>query len=733
MIETWFPDNVREKIKNHHRLVITDARGDGEFLLNYLPRRYKIIKVKTSADEVSARITAERDFVDKNVIFYTHIPQNRLSLLQEYAKTCGCIVLDDMESYLKNLLFSNLKIHSQVAADTLITAAKLGKGKDENWWTGVAQGIINPMDIKSLLLEFLAKPDDFSREQDESVYEQLRLEVCRLTNRPCTQQQPRVFATEVMNSIFDALVKKQISEPLLDLYYSMADSAEMRDHLNEYIQNYSINEDVSPFCAHKDHPFIELDKKCFRLLSNSITVHGDIQPYISYFEGRLASQKAKTYKPGWLQHVVTLLNFEVGNPNQIDNLDSFADYYKSTFAPLDTAMRHLYVQWLNEPSIIRPVQELYENNNKTMLDAWFDLADGYVPTQRGLLKTLFANSSGRTAIIVCDGLRLEMAESIAKFKYNSGIHIRRETAWSAVPSVTPNGMSALYDLPSPVVDSITKRHSELKKSVHDVEIIQLSAFNSSVTAEHLVLLYGDIDHIGEAKQLAGLADIANYEVELHTKITELLRCGYQNVYITTDHGFVITGLLEEADKIVAPSSTSVDERFVTSESSVAYGSFIERHDTWTNGTYQYYAKTDKPFRTRGAYGYSHGGLTPQECLIPVYQFYQDIAQNELKVKIGNKAELSNVTGQFYKIKLLGIGDGSIFEHARKVKLLFYKEDGSKVGESTILNVVVDATTETENELNISPIKVVVVDAITTAQLDTCIIKKSSSRDLGDLF
>ena len=51
----------------------------------------------------------------------------------------------------------------------------------------------------------------------------------------------------------------------------------------------------------------------------------------------------------------------------------------------------------------------------------------------------------------------------------------------------------------------------------------------------------------------------------------------------------------------------------------------------------------------------------------------------------------------------------------------------------IMNFVLDATTETEDALNHSSLKVVVVDALTTAQLDTCTIKKYSSRDLGDLL
>ena len=636
MIETWFVNDVKDKIDAHHRLVLTDVRGDGEFLLGFLPHQYNIIEVSTSFQEVTARIRAERDFAGKNVVFYTRIPQSLLSSLQEYAKTCGCIVLDDMESYLKDVLFRNLGIHSHTSAERLLMAAKMGKNKDENWWRGVAEGIINPMDIKSLLLEFLANPVSFASQQDEELYKQLQQEVCKMVCRPYTPQQPAVFAKEVMTHVFNSLVNNNISDEMLDVYYTMADSNQMHDMFKDEISNYPIKTEVNPLLAHKDHPFEELDKHFFRILSKVISTHGNLQPYKEYLTKRFLSPKAKAYKADWLKHAITLLDFNVGQPDQITSLDAFAKYYQKDFACLDTAMRNLYVVWLNEPVTIRPIQEYYEIQNKVMLDAWYNLVNSYEPSQRGILKNIFANAIGRTAVIVCDGLRLEIAEAISKRKFANGIHIERNTAWSMLPSVTQNGMSALYGLLSPEGDSTAKRQAQLNASAPDVEIIQLMMFNPSVTAQKLVLLYGDIDQIGEKKQLAALADIANYETELYDKITELLRVGFQNVFVTTDHGFVITGLLEESDKVPAPMGTTVEERFATSDTHISNSSLIERQDTWSHGQYQYYAKTDKPFRTRGAYGYAHGGLTPQECLIPVYQFSQDCMLNELKVMIGNQ-------------------------------------------------------------------------------------------------
>ena len=42
MIEQWFTKEVRQHLDEHHRLVITDTKNEGAFLLALLPPRMKI-------------------------------------------------------------------------------------------------------------------------------------------------------------------------------------------------------------------------------------------------------------------------------------------------------------------------------------------------------------------------------------------------------------------------------------------------------------------------------------------------------------------------------------------------------------------------------------------------------------------------------------------------------------------------------------------------------------------
>ena len=69
--------------------------------------------------------------------------------------------------------------------------------------------------------------------------------------------------------------------------------------------------------------------------------------------------------------------------------------------------------------------------------------------------------------------------------------------------------------------------------------------------------------------------------------------------------------------------------------------------------------------SRGSYGYAHGGLTPQECIIPIYCFSKDGVGESLKVTILNKTDLQSVTGAYFTIKIKGEGDAGSLLHLLK--------------------------------------------------------------------
>ena len=185
-----------------------------------------------------------------------------------------------------------------------------------------------------------------------------------------------------------------------------------------------------------------------------------------------------------MKDVKVLLDFENGKLYEINTISQLATYYQSHFAPLDSAIRHLYVAWLQEEKLLRPYQYRYDQYNKELLDRWFGLIGEYKPTQRNFIADKLSGN-GRKVVIVCDGSRLEIAEAIADKLKVKGI---RNMAFAELPSVTENGMSLLFGC-AEVEDIAQTRYSNLKAMIPDVEILQLEKLNSGVTANKLVLMF----------------------------------------------------------------------------------------------------------------------------------------------------------------------------------------------------------------------------------------------------
>ena len=733
MIGIWFKEDIERILAEHRYVVVTDANGEGGFLLKYLPEDIKQIPISNEYSEIEAKYLAESEYADSPVLFYARKKAVQLTFLQEYVQTGGLLVLDDMEVYIKQKLFDATGKNTHLTKDQLLLAAKLSEGKNKNWWQSVADGITEPLRLEDWLLDFLHAPATTQLKMDETVWNVFRSEVYRLIDKPQTEQPAVAMAQEVVNTIMQSLADNTIDGLLLKVYYQWADSTEKIDTLRKYADNYVLPADINPLKAHPNHPFAALDRQLMLMLSNAMKLHQDTKGLTKFLKQRTQDRKAKAFKPIWLQSVLLLCTFKIEDPGQVTTYQDMGTYYRLHFASLDTAMRRIYTAWLNEPATLRPLQEHYTILNNELLTYWFGINDKYIATQKDLVVNALSGDE-RTAVIVCDGLRLEIAEAVVGGITDQNVKIDRKTALSVLPSVTENGMSALYGCSEPTMNA-QSRFNTLKSIYDDVVIMPLNMLNDGVTAHRLVLNYGDIDEVGEKKQMGALKDITNYEPELREKIAHLFRLGFNKIVLTTDHGFVLTGLLDEADKEQRPEGNvqKIEERYVLTEEPLKTSNLIERTGRYFNSNYQYYAKTDKPFKTTGRYGYSHGGFTPQECIIPAYELSIETNDMALGVMISNKKELKAVTGNYFTVKLLAEGcESDLFRNERKVKLLLFA--GNKmVSGNQIYSMKPGDTIHAEFEITNGIDKVVLVDKETSVQIDSCSIIKSASRDLDGLL
>ncbi len=724
MFKEWLKADIERAAKKSNRVVISDPTRFLTFAVKDLSD-YTVLTLNSASEEMDARLQAQTSHAGSKVIFLCFFPANDITQLVEFSGIGGFINMDNPDNYLRNKLYQELHQNITLQESKLLLSALLSNGKPLTWWRGIINETIEPFDLKEHLHLLIKDPKQYQICHDEQIFAVLRDEVFKIMGKTSIPIDAPALVRALTDTLFTGLVENKLSVAQREIYYWWANTNDLIPVLRNFAANWIIPANASPVKANPIHPFEALDRLLLVVINHRLRNNETVTDLTEFVRQRVKSSEASYLKPRWLKDLLVLLDFDTSEMYLYGTLKKLSEYYVTKFALLDGALRHLYDKWLSEPELLKPLQEIYELHNKALLGTWFAVVPkNYSPTQLGLIESVL-KSSTKVAVLVCDGLRLEIAEAIAR-ELSDYTEIKRRTEYAKLPSVTENGMSALFGIDK-VVNSTAQRFNRLRDSLPEVEIIQYLNLGNTVSSKKLVIMFGDIDQVGEHKGLAGLRDINNYEAELVEAVKRLHRTGYDDVYITSDHGFVITGLLDEASKVPAPSGVDVKERFFLTDEYISESKIIRREDSFPGSIYQYYAKSDKPFRTRGAYGYSHGGFTPQECIIPLYRFSSKDKHSGIEVKIINKDALTSVSGQFFTVRLKG-NDASV---GQRVKVILYKNGVQD--SSTILKLDGNCEASCELELTGDNMSIIVQDAQTNNQLDNAPVKKAFSRDLDDLF
>jgi hypothetical protein len=392
---------------------------------------------------------------------------------------------------------------------------------------------------------------------------------------------------------------------------------------------------------------------------------------------------------------------------------------------------------------MEPLQGYYKNYAVIFLEKWFKYIEEYQSNQTGKLQEIIDNNPAKTAIVVGDGVSFEFAHDIIeKVSKEYTLSKEHQYIFAGLPSETEHNMSQLYLDSGAVVSKKQDREAYILNQNKDKSIgfIDLEKVNETTDKEHyLICSYKDPDKLGETYQQKALKYFDQVAGIFAAKIEQLLKNGYQNVYLVTDHGFVLTGILENSDKIEVDFKGNVDkkERFIRTEDrqNVDTNLLIEKEVVYNNFNYCYFAKRLGPFKTTGVYGFSHGGLSPQETIIPFLKWSNDNnTQDQLQVIIANKKDLNDVTGDLFSIVLKTTSaTSSLFSSERKVMILFFANN-KNINESDIITIEKDSEIKKEFRFGSNAtIEVKIVDAITKEQLDKVIVKQNKARDLGGLL
>ena len=745
MIDKWFIEEIKTQLAKRKRVVVLDPKHSFEFLIKLAEKKgYTVLRTDEKAqkewervkDEMLLRYQAETEFADKDVIFYTTRTKDKLSFIFDYCFTHGCLDFSQPEVWLKEHLFKATGLQITLEGNLLLPAAKLSVGKDLDWWKKILQNLEDIISLEDELLPFLSDPVAYFKDKDDDVKRLFEEKIFELLGRPYAQKPPKTLAKEVAHFMFLKLLNNDIKQDLLEIYRKWIDSQIYSPSLKQYAADYKIPADINIWNVHPEHCFEEIDLRQLREIARNFRNRSFVEEKVKKLKERTKNKYAAQFVPAWQQDLITLVSFDTERLSGCNNLENVIEFYTTSFYKVDRAIRNLYAEFINDEEIIRPLQEYYESLNSELLSRWFEYIDQYKTNQQGFLAELFKQAEPKTAVIVGDGVRYEIAEYVAG-KLSDSLHVNKDIMLAGIPSETEHNMSALY-MQSGEIEKLQKNREKrlLELAGKNLTFKNLEKINYSESADYLVLTYKDIDSAGEELQLGALKLFNEFENVLIEKIELLVKKNYK-VRLVTDHGFVLTGLLDEADKIEADvnGKAEIHERYIRAVEKQNNKNWIEFEKKYDDKNYVYVAKNHRPFKSVGVYGFSHGGLTPQEVIIPNFTFEkkQD-SIDRLKVTIQNKDELAEVVGENFGLKIKADESaGNLFTASRKVKIILFVGQ-KQYSEGNTIEIEAGKTISFEFSLNGNKeMEVILIDAESREQLDSVVVKKSSARDLDELI
>lgn len=738
MIEKWLRNEIDKKICNSNRIVILDQTSRWKFLIDaactdiclYSTKDYSS-KWQQKQDEFFLRHDIEKNHKNDQVVIYVSRELTPDSFLIEYAKTGGCIEI--ATEWVRDVLLKETSLQVSLTDDELYTACQLGISKDINWWKKVVQKIEGLLSIEDDILDFLDNPNGFLGSKTPAVKNLYIQEFCKLLLQPVQDKPADTFASEIARHIFTGILEGNISEKEYVIYCKWIDSRNHESSFKKYLGEYQLPSTIDIDKVKDNHCFDVVDKKYLTKLVENINNASEVKNILDKIKKRLKFKKSNPYIAKWWQDIADIMDFTVVCNDA--SIDGISKYYTVEFSKTDRSMRRILTYLKADINIVKPIQEYYERMNQDLLKSWFAHYGEYQESQKGYLVNLIKNTSKKIAIIVGDGVRYEVADSVAS-RVASDISVDKKFMYAGLPSETEHNMSALYTTDGEIIAEKKEREKKLSDETgKDITYMQLDEVNGTTDGEILVLTYKDIDDAGEKMQQGMLRLVDEFEDILVEKIQLLLHLGYKEVHLVTDHGFVLTGILEESDKIPTDDISGgkkVSERYIRSVDEQSGSKYISIEEHYENYNYVSFAKSSRPFVSTGKYGYSHGGFTPQEVVIPNFVFTYN-KQNQMDVDITNKKDLIDIAGNILTVKFSSGEAKDVLSYQRKVRVLLYVGD-KIVDKSSIISISPGSQEKVELSLDSATEGVVVIiDEDTKDQLDKAKVTKGQMRDLGGLF
>lgn len=265
-----------------------------------------------------------------------------------------------------------------------------------------------------------------------------------------------------------------------------------------------------------------------------------------------------------------------------------------------------------------------------LYDPWVD------ESARAFQKAAVTNYHGRTgldigtgtAVVYVDALRFDLATRVARRL--SPLDAAVETRLAAFPSVTPTGQPAVVPIAITVgggtaFDAADDQGRSLKGAVlrsalagAGVQFLEWDAAEVGDPTGKAWTQTSSIDSLGHSQGHA-LADLVDRQLDLVAeRVRGLFDAGWRKVVIVTDHGFLLPG--RAAQKVTLPLQVTEGDaarkpRVARLKAAAVRPDFPILPWTWDSSVDMVSAPGTAAFEAGRLY--DHGGLSLQECVIPV--------------------------------------------------------------------------------------------------------------------
>lgn len=423
----------------------------------------------------------------------------------------------------------------------------------------------------------------------------------------------------------------------------------------------------------------------------------------------------------------------IANSIKMVDFDRFAQDYANSFSEVDTLYRKMYFYFdsiENKDLFINlknKIENIYVNDFMSELSIkWSNMIENmpqYTSNSITLQKDFYKNyirpyndKKDRIIVIISDAFRYECAKelnnNLKAFASKSEIGYMQ----GIVPSYTKLGMASL--LPNKELSRVKDSDDilvdgQVSSSIRDRELLIQKENIDSITVKYddlyemtklewkklfsgkkIVYIYHNtVDNAGEHNEntIFTACDKAIKELEklvrdLHTTFSGI------NAFITADHGFFYKrGKVESYEKTTkTTNSTKQKTRYSYTDSISSEEGILSINLDYVFGENSGYVNIPRGniiFARQGTgINYVHGGILPQEIIIPVIDFKSTRASEESKkVGITYSGLSAKITNAITYLEFLQ--DNNIDENNKPCRYLlhFEDEDGNKISdECTII-------------------------------------------------